>query len=299
MKKRIIITGGTGQDGVILSKLLLKKKYVIFSLINKKKFYKIKKVNYIKINLRNQKIVLKVIKKIKPHAIIHLAARNYSRANNYKVKDKHSYNENLKSAKNLIDSTIKINKKIKFIFAGSSLMFKKKGGIVDERSKLGPSCYYSKYKIEIHKYLIKMKNTFNLFATTAIFFNHDSKYRNSKFLLPRLAKLIKKNQIKEIYKIYQHNIYGDFSHAEDICRGIISLLNLKKSPDKIILSSNKLSRINKLIEYGLAKKKISFNFALPNKKIVNLIGDNALARKVLKWKPKLNHLIAFKEIFEK
>ena len=178
-------------------------------------------------------------------------------------------------------------------------MFKKKGGIVDERSKLGPSCYYSKYKIEIHKYLIKMKNTFNLFATTAIFFNHDSKYRNSKFLLPRLAKLIKKNQIKEIYKIYQHNIYGDFSHAEDICRGIISLLNLKKSPDKIILSSNKLSRINKLIEYGLAKKKISFNFALPNKKIVNLIGDNALARKVLKWKPKLNHLIAFKEIFEK
>ena len=51
MKKRIIITGGAGQDGVILSKLLLKKKYVIFSLINKKKFYKIKKVNYIKINL--------------------------------------------------------------------------------------------------------------------------------------------------------------------------------------------------------------------------------------------------------
>ena len=125
MKKRIIITGGAGQDGVILSKLLLKKKYVIFSLINKKKFYKIKKVNYIKINLRNQKIVLKVIKKIKPHAIIHLAARNYSRANNYKLRDKNSYDENLKSAKNLIDSTIKINKKIKFIFAGSSLMFKK------------------------------------------------------------------------------------------------------------------------------------------------------------------------------
>ena len=81
--------------------------------------------------------------------------------------------------------------------------------------------------------------------------------------------------------------------------GIVSLLNLKKSPDKIILSSNKLSRINKLIEYGLEKKKISFNSTLPNKKTVNLIGNNTLAKKVLKWKPKLNHLLAFKEISEK
>ena len=55
MKKRIIITGGTGQDGVILSKLLLKKKYVIFSLINKKKFYKIKKINYIKNRFKKSK----------------------------------------------------------------------------------------------------------------------------------------------------------------------------------------------------------------------------------------------------
>ena len=49
----------------------------------------------------------------------------------------------------------------------------------------------------------------------------------------------------------------------------------------------------------LALKKISFNFTLPNKKTINLIGDNTLARKVLKWKPKLNHLLAFKEILEK
>ena len=37
MKKKIILTGGLGQDGIILNNLLIKKNYFIYSIINKKK----------------------------------------------------------------------------------------------------------------------------------------------------------------------------------------------------------------------------------------------------------------------
>ena len=62
MKKRIIITGGTGQDGVILSKLLLKKKYQVYSLVNKKIFIKTPKVNFINVNLLNSVSINEIIK---------------------------------------------------------------------------------------------------------------------------------------------------------------------------------------------------------------------------------------------
>ena len=50
MKKRIIITGGAGQDGIILSKFLSKKNYIIHSIINKK-IIKLDFVKYHRINL--------------------------------------------------------------------------------------------------------------------------------------------------------------------------------------------------------------------------------------------------------
>ena len=143
-----------------------------------------------------------------------------------------------------------------------------------------------------------MKNKFNLIATTAILFNHDSKYRNSKFLLPRLAKYLHSNQLNLIKEIYQQNIFGDFSHADDICFGIFLLLNSKKNLDKIILSSGKLSSINRLIDYALIKLKVINKLETPQKKTIKLIGSNNLAKKLLKWNIKKDTLTAFKEILK-
>ena len=76
-------------------------------------------------------------------------------------------------------------------------------------------------------------------ATIVILFNHDSKFRNERFLFPRLIKSIKYKNYSFLKKIYRENISGDFSHADDICEAIFLLIKSKKNPDKIILSSGK------------------------------------------------------------
>ena len=168
MKKRIIITGGNGQDGIILTKKLIKKKHVVYSFVNKKTFSKIKSVKYYNINLLNSGLVSKTVNNIRPFAIVHLASKNNPTIKNKSMKKDLFYNKNLLITKNIINSIIKTDNKIKFIFAGSSLMFSKKKGKVNENSKFKANCYYSKYKIDAHNYLLKMKRKFKLLASTAI-----------------------------------------------------------------------------------------------------------------------------------
>ena len=61
MRKRIIITGAMGQDGKILSNILLKNNYSVIGLIKKKQLYKrIKKVKYFNVNLLHYDPIYKI-----------------------------------------------------------------------------------------------------------------------------------------------------------------------------------------------------------------------------------------------
>ena len=130
----------------------------------------------------------------------------------------------------------------------------------------------------------------------AVLFNHDSIYRNKKFLIPRLVKMVKNKQYKKLNEIFKVNIIGDFSHAEDICCGLFKLISIKKNIDKLIFSSNKKTSINDVIKFLLKKNKIKKNFKL---KIFRAqessIGDNTYTKKLLNWKLKKN---IFKNIDE-
>ena len=140
MKKTIIITGALGQDGLILSKILLKnKKYRVIGVVKKKsrnKKLKNKNILYKNINLLNLKSIIKLIQKYKPECIVHLAAINNSHHKVHNINFRKYYKTNIKITKNLINALVKVDKKIKFIFAGSSQMYSsKKKKIINEKTK--------------------------------------------------------------------------------------------------------------------------------------------------------------------
>ena len=75
--KTVLITGALGQDGIILSKIFLKKGYKVFGIIKKKNKKLITNVKYIVNNLESKKN-LKILDKTNPSIIIHLATINNS-----------------------------------------------------------------------------------------------------------------------------------------------------------------------------------------------------------------------------
>tara|TARA_B100000780_G_C21105999_1_gene446617 strand:+ start:202 stop:1119 length:918 start_codon:yes stop_codon:yes gene_type:complete len=299
--KKVLITGALGQDGIILSKLYLKKKFKVFGFIDKKKENRIKKVIY-KINdLRSKKKVVGHLKIIKPDIILHLASSNNSylkRENkeNYKI----NYLQNLRLTQNLINSIIENNLKPNFIFAGSSLMFQNNlKGTVSENTNFKSDKYYGKYKIDSHNLIMSMKERVKIKASTVILFNHDSIYRGKKFLIPRLIKAFIDKDHFFIENIYKQNISGDFSHADDICEGIYKLSVSKLDIDKLILSSGRRFYVNRIINF----LENFFNFEIKKKIIkeninLNLVGSNKLAKKLLNYKTKKTLLHACKEIIK-
>ena len=298
--KKVLITGALGQDGVILSRIFQKKNFEVHGFIEKKKKIKIPKVKYNFNNLTSQKKIRDHLKIIKPNIIIHLASKNETyetrkTEKNYKV----NYLKNLKCTSNLLTSIIKLNLKTKLIFAGSSLMFKNSNKKVSEETVLKSNDYYGNYKIDAHKMIMRMKKEKKIDASTAILFNHDSVFRNKKFLLPRLVKSFINKDLKFIKDIYKLNVNGDFSHAEDICNGIYKLSITKKKVDMLILSSGKRFYINKIINY--LEKYFQYNIkkAYSNKNLnYRIIGSNKLAKKLINYKALKSPINACKEILE-
>ena len=296
MNKNVFITGGKGQDGQILTVLLKRKKINLTIFYKGKKPINQKDVTYIKENLSKKKTIDFYFKKIKPDIVLHLAANNPSyNEKNYKV----FFKENFVATKNIFNSTFEANKKARFIFCSSSQIFKKKNGVVNEKSKTIAKTDYTRFRIKSDLMMLKYKRKEKINYTNAILFNHDSIFRNKKFILPRIIKaLIKKDYIflKDIIKA---NICADFSHAEDTCQGLYKIMFNMTNFDRLILSSGKSTSINSIIKYIIKKNKlkldINFNKSV-NKK--TLIGSNKLAFKKLGWLPKKNVYIAADEMYK-
>ena len=295
LTKNVFITGGSGQDGQILTVLLKKKK------INLTIFYKGKKpkttrgVSFVKENLLNKKKIDLFFKKKKPDIVLHLAANNPSyREKNYKV----FFKDNFLATKNIFYSTFEINKKAKFIFCSSSQIFKKKNGFVSEKSKIYPTTDYTKFRIKSDLMMLKYKKKEKISYTNAILFNHDSIFRNKKFLLPRVVNAIIKKDYTFLNNIIRANIFADFSHAEDICHGLYKIVLSKVNLDKIILSSGKSTSVNNTIRHIIKKNKLKLDIKLNKPKIKKtLIGNNKIAIQKLNWAPKKNMNIAANEIY--
>ena len=117
----IIITGGLGQDGQILTNNLKKKANLI--IFSKKKLKSINNIHFKKENLLDKKKLDVFFRRRKPDVVLHLASNNPS--HNDKNYNKY-YKENFLATYNIFHSTFNANKKAKFIFCSSSKIFKKK-----------------------------------------------------------------------------------------------------------------------------------------------------------------------------
>ena len=98
-KKKVIITGAQGQDGLILSKLFIRNKFKVIGIVKTSKKKIIKGVKYSKISLNNFSVLSRTLKKINPDIFIHLGSDNP----NFLEKKKYLFNKNYKILKNILD----------------------------------------------------------------------------------------------------------------------------------------------------------------------------------------------------
>ncbi len=302
MGKVAVITGISGQDGSYLAELLVKKNYKVYGICNpnkKNNLSNLKKILnrlYIKkIDINNYSKIKSLIKKIKPNEFYHLAAQSFI---NYKFEDEFfRLNPNINGTHYILSAIKEFSPKTKFYFAASSELFgNAKKTPQNEETKFNPRSAYGVSKVAGFYLTKNYREAYKLHACSGILYNHESPRRNQNFVSRKITKnlsLILKGKIDKI-KLGNINSKRDWGHAKDYVFAMWKMMQLKK-PQDFVIGTGKIHSVKDFINLafnyvGLDYKrhiKIDKKLFRPNDKII-LKADFKKAKKILKWKPKIN-----------
>jgi len=298
--KKILITGASGYIGSCLF-AYLNKKYEVYGLD------KIKKNNdnrYFKIDLINLKKTNKILKKIKPEIIIHLAGQSTIDG----IKNTRIYKKNNEMATSNIVRLMQINKIKNIIFSSTAAVYDGRNrNNLNEKSKLCPNNIYGITKLKCENIIKKSKVNYIIFrffnvCSSIPFLKVGELHEPETHLIPLAVNKILAN--KNI-KIYGNNFQTkdgtcirDYIHIQDLCiafeKTIKKILSKEISKKIINLGSGKghttLEIINKII---IIAKKYKYKIIFAKRRVgdvAKLVCSYNKANILLKWKPRNSNL---------
>ena len=324
LKKKIaLIFVVTGQDEAYLSKFLLKKGYLVHGVKRRASqhntyrvddIYKdplVKKSNFFLHygDVTDSISVFSIINKIKPSEIYNLAAQSHV-AVSFDMPE-YTTNADASGTLRILESINRVDKKIKFYQAGSSEMF---GKVVEspqtEKTPFYPRSPYGVAKVYSHWITINYRESYNLFASNGILFNHESPLRGETFVTKKIVKALCNIKLKKQKKLFLGNLSAkrDWGHAEDYVVAMWKILQYKK-PDDFVVCTGKQYSIREFVNMvaNALKMKIIWKGKGINEKafdenknciiecskkyfrpaeVDTLKGNASKAKKLLKWKPK-------------
>lgn len=287
--KKAIITGITGQDGAYLSKFLLEKGYTVYGTqrrlssqnhwrieelaINKNENFKI-----VDFDLTDPNCAIRLIDKIEPDEIYNLAAQSFVGV---------SFDEPYTTSAitglgvlNWLEAIRIINRKIKFYQASTSELFGKVQEIPQtEKTPFYPRSPYGVAKLYAHWMTINYRESYDLFATCGILFNHESPLRGLEFVTRKITHavaLIKNNQLNYL-ELGNLDAKRDWGYAEDYVKGMWKMLQADE-PDTYILATNRTTSVREFVK--MAFKAAGFELIFEGKGL-NEIGKDAKSGKTL------------------
>jgi GDPmannose 4,6-dehydratase len=271
MKKVALITGITGQDGSYLAELLLKKNYIVHGIIRKSSSFNTGRIDHLYIDPHNKTNFLlhygdltdsnniyNIIAKIKPNEIYNLGAQSHVGVSF--VTPEYTSQVSGLGALRILEAIRFLNlKKTKFYQASTSELFGKvdKFKYFDENSNFYPKSPYGAAKLYSHWITKIYRESYGIFASTGILFNHESPRRGETFVTRKITRFLARKYYGLEKVLYLGNLYAkrDWGHAKDYVEMQWKILQQKK-PDDFIISSGNSHSVKEFINE--ACKQIGF-----------------------------------------
>ena len=296
MKKIALITGITGQDGSYLAEFLLKKNYVVHGIKRKSSSFNTQRVDHIYVDphfktnfflhygdLTDSNSIFQLISKVKPNEIYNLGAQSHVGVS----FENPEYTAQVSGLGTLrvLEAIRNLNlKKTKFYQAGSSELFgevnKKK--LFNEKSEFHPKSPYGASKLFAHQITKIYRESYGMFASNGILFNHESPRRGETFVTRKITRFLTRwlHNLEKI--LFLGNIYAvrDWGHAEDYVEMQWKILQQKKPDDFVIATGivctvkdfiNKCCKVLNIKIYWSGKNLNEYAYTIKNKKKIIII----------------------------
>lgn len=319
--KSAFITGITGQDGAYLAELLLNRNYKVYggyrrtSSVN---FWRLEhlgvashpNLELVEFDLTDPGGTVSLISRLQPDEVYNLAAQSFVGVS----FDQPSATAQITGigALNLLEAIRIVNPAIRFYQASTSELFGKVQQIPQtEDTPFYPRSPYGVAKLFAHWTTINYRESYNIFATSGILFNHESPLRGLEFVTRKITDALARIRLGKLERLELGNMDAkrDWGFAGDYVEGMWRMLQADE-PDTYVLATNRTETVRDFVRLSAAAAEIDIEFkgegvdeigidSATGKTIVAvnprfyrpaevelLIGDASRARTRLAWEPK-------------
>jgi len=307
-RPKAFITGITGMDSSHLAEQLLEREYDVYGLIRRSSTdntWRIRnimdRIELVTGDMTDATSLSRAISAIQPDEIYNLAAQSYVGAS-WKAPES-TFDVNATGLIRLLEAVRNFGKKGTRIYqASSSEMFGKvKETPQVEKTPFYPRSVYGCSKAAAHYIAVNYRESYNMFISCGIAFNHCSHRRGLEFLVRKVSHGVAKIYLGKATHISLGNMDAkrDWSWAPEVTQAMWRMLQLNKPAD-LVLSSGQTHSVREFVQATFEaaeildwKSHIKQNPKYMRPAEVDLLqGNSRLAKSEIDWDPK----VGFKDI---
>lgn len=297
MNKSTIVTGITGQDGAYLAQLLLHKGYKVYGTYRRSSsvnFWRIKELgiennpnlNLVEYDLTDLSSTIRLLKMTQATEVYNLAAQSFVGV---------SFEQPITTAEitgigpvNLLEAIRIVNPGIRFYQASTSEMF----GLVQavpqiESTPFYPRSPYGVAKLYAHWMTVNYRESYNMFASSGILFNHESPLRGREFVTRKITDSMAKIALGKLDVLELGNLDAkrDWGFAKEYVEGMWRMLQADK-PDTYVLATNRTETVRDFVT--MAGKAAGFDLIWEGNDINEIAKDSKSGKTLVRINEKFH-----------
>jgi GDPmannose 4,6-dehydratase len=258
MTKTAVVTGVTGQDGAYLTAFLLEKGYRVFGAYRRSSTPNFWRMEYLSLpgrpglelleyDLTDLSSAMRLVSKTKPDEIYNLAAQSFVGT---------SFDQPLTTGEitglgvvNLLEAVRQVKPDARFYQASTSELFGKVQSIPQtENTPFYPRSPYGAAKLYAHWMTINYRESYDIFATCGILFNHESPLRGKEFVTRKITDAVARIKYGRQERLELGNLSAtrDWGYAKEYVEGMWRMLQAPK-PDVYILATGRTETVRDFV----------------------------------------------------
>lgn len=299
MTRRALITGITGQDGSYLAELLLEKGYEVHGLVRRVSTSNTQRIEHLldRVTLHSGDLldgvsIERAMRSCQPQEVYNLAAQSFVPASWDQPSLTGEYTA--LGVTRMLEAIRQIDPTIRFYQASSSEMFGRVQEVPQrESTPFYPRSPYGVAKVYGHWITINYRESFDLFATSGILFNHESPRRGLEFVTRKITDGVARIKLGLSQELRLGNLEAqrDWGHAADYVRAMWLMLQ-QDTPDDYVIATGEMHSVGEFCRVAFEHVGLNWQdhvktdpkFYRPAE-VHELRGDSAKARAKLGWQP--------------